>query len=355
MPNEHGHLPETRHVTLPVEESHFEDFIKGLLGRPQALIKRINGSFEIGRPQLTQIHGLLRQRILQQNSGRLVQFEARLGLSDDEIIVFNNLDELLAYNAPRRVTTSTLDLSWDFLVKFSDRPNPEKQRIQLKIVADPGASSDLDGDEDIIFLGPGRIHAFIAAKLLSFRIEYTARTWGEDIESMLSKYLHSITDKPRGASKALMLHSGKIVACVALLFYSSIVYGCFWATASFARYNMSRIEDSIRVVGVSDMEVLKQEISLLLALHAEGAWAGHIFKILVILVLSIPLTILLASWTAQVSYRPKPSFILITQEDESARVAALKKYQRRSLWYVISILVNILAGVIANLLFRAYF
>lgn len=347
--------PSSTSLVLPVDDSQFADFIKGLLGRPQSLIKRIRGSFEIGRPQVQQIHNLLRQRIEQQNSGCLVRFEARLGLADDEMVVFNTIEELLAYDAPRRITSSFLDIAWDYLVKFSDKKTPERQRIQIKIRSESDLSNNADEEEDTLYLGPGRIHMLIAARLLSFRIEYTARTWGEDIDSMLSKYLHSITCKPKGASRMLMLHAGKISATIAFLFYASIVYGCFSATAAFSGNNVSRVQKAVENIGGADVEVIKQELDLLLNLHAEGAWAAHILMVSVILVVAIPLTILLATWTSAVSYRPKPSFILWTAEDDVVRSAILEKHKRRAFWYCFSIAVNLAVSVTANLLFRAYF
>lgn len=353
MPSDLKKPSELHQVTLPVDKSHFQDFIKGLLGRPQALIKRIHGSFELGRAQLRQIDDLLQQRIQQQNSGCLVQFEARLGLSDDQVVIFNTLEDLLTYNVPRRVTSSTLDISWDYLVKFSDKENPEKQRIQLKVRAHYNAAS-AEG-EDIYYPAQARLGLLFDQPLLLFRIEYTARTWGDDIESMLSRYLHSITCRPAGLPRFMMLHEEKIGLSIALLFYASIIYGCFQATWRFSQFNLSRVQAVVNETSVADLSVIRRELNLLLTLHAEGAWASHILTICVILVLAIPLTVFLAIWTSEVSYTPKPSFILLTAEDEDARITALRKHSRRTFWYIFSILVNIGAGIAANLLFRAYF
>ncbi len=153
----------------------------------------------------------------------------------------------------------------------------------------------------------------------------------------------------------LMLHAGKISATIAFLFYASIVYGCFSATAAFSGNNVSRVQKAVENIGGADVEVIKQELDLLLNLHAEGAWAAHILMVSVILVVAIPLTILLATWTSAVSYRPKPSFILWTAEDDVVRSAILEKHKRRAFWYCFSIAVNLAVSVTANLLFRAYF
>ncbi len=166
--------PSSTSLVLPVDDSCTDCGLlsKASLGRPQFLNKEDSRLYSRWPPALEvqQIHNLLRQRIEQQNSGCLVRFEARLGLADDEMVVFNTIEELLAYDAPRRITSSFLDIAWDYLVKFSDKKTPERQRIQIKIRSESDLSNNADEEEDTLYLGPGRIHMLIAARLLSFQL-----------------------------------------------------------------------------------------------------------------------------------------------------------------------------------------
>lgn len=339
---------EPHSVVLPVSNEQFREFIKGLLGRPQALSKPIEGSFDVDRIQIRQVNELLHQRIQEQNDACLAQFEATLSLSDNENKEFQTLEDLLSYNAPRKVSSGALSLTWDYLVKFQDKGAYEKQRIQIRFRTDAYLRTlpNERGDAFASLLSAG---LFSLLPRTSIRVEYTARSWGEDIESLLTRYLESITNRPAGFSRFVIRNSGKVAFSLAALVYASVIYGCFIATWNLSQSGVARVTQTINEGSTTDM------LATLLMLHAEGIWTSHILLISVILVVAMPFTVALASWTYASSIQPKPSFLRLTAEDDNLRSEMLRKYDRRIRRYILSLAANVIAGVLANCLFRWLF
>lgn len=61
------HDTQKGYLALPFDQDQFQEFVKGLLGKPQTITKRIRGNFEISLKDLQNFHDLIEQRISQQN------------------------------------------------------------------------------------------------------------------------------------------------------------------------------------------------------------------------------------------------------------------------------------------------
>ena len=186
-PIEHGY------VVLPYDKDEFKDFIKSLLGSPQTITKTITGAFEVNKDDIRNLYLLITQRVTQQNEGVLADFSAKIVFSNNSSVELNSIEDLITYNEINPIVSRTLHLKWDFVVRFQDKKVPEKQRIQVSFVA-TGISSELI-DEQFLSLGvPTYLRR--TGGFVSFRIEHTARTWGADIEALLTNHIESIINPP---------------------------------------------------------------------------------------------------------------------------------------------------------------
>ena len=91
------------YLTLPFNEEQFKDFIKGLLGTPQTITKRIKGNFEVHLKDLQNFHDLINQRVTQQNNGKLVQLKTQIYYSDESSVLLSSYEELVTYNEVKPV------------------------------------------------------------------------------------------------------------------------------------------------------------------------------------------------------------------------------------------------------------
>ena len=197
---------EEGYVKLPLNEGQFRDFIKSLLGSPQSINKNINGSYQVDVNDVRNIHLILIQRVSQQNNGLLISFVAKIFFSDDSSVELNSIEEFSTYNELRPVKAVGLHITWDFVIRFQDKNVPEKQRIQLSFnTADYIALDDLRSSR---YYGD----------FINFRIEHTARTWGADIESLLTNHLSSLLQKTPRLKKIIRENDEAIGNTVGVFF-----------------------------------------------------------------------------------------------------------------------------------------
>ena len=207
------------YITLPMRKGDFQDFIKSLLGSPQSINKNIRGPFEITFDDLKDIYNLIIQRITQQNDGTLAKFLAKLVFSDDSSVELNTIQELLTYKETRPIISIALHLSWDFIVKFQDKEVPEKQKIQLSFISSGNYVPDFDKNIFIVSSGRGVLESGI----INFRIEHTARTWGTDIESLLSNHIQHILKPISKIKQFIRKYHGFISFISAIIFFINSV------------------------------------------------------------------------------------------------------------------------------------
>lgn len=157
-------------VVLPCPPDQFRDFIAGLLGRAQTIESVVDGPFEVDKHSVENLFHLIQQRIGSQNEATLVQFTSRVIYNDNSSVLLNSLESFLTYNEVKPLISVGLHLSWTYLIKFQNKPFPEKQGIVI--------SFDTTG-RSMSFQGVGALQlVYRDASPVKLRIEHTDRTWG---------------------------------------------------------------------------------------------------------------------------------------------------------------------------------
>jgi hypothetical protein len=118
-------------VVLPCPPDQFRDFIAGLLGRAQTIESVVEGPFEVNKQSIENLFHLIEQRIGSQNEATLVQFTSRVVYNDSSSVLLNSLQSFLSYNEVKPLISVGLHLSWTYLIKFQNKPFPEKQVIVI--------------------------------------------------------------------------------------------------------------------------------------------------------------------------------------------------------------------------------
>ena len=162
--------PNTPTVVLPCPPDQFRDFIAGLLGRAQTIETIVDGPFEVTKDSIENLFHLLQQRVSSQNEATLVQFTTRIVYNDNSSALLNSLQDFLAYNEVRPLISIGLHLSWTYLIKFQNKPFPEKQLVQVSFdTAECTVPFQSVGALQLRYRQPCPI---------TLRIEHTDRTWG---------------------------------------------------------------------------------------------------------------------------------------------------------------------------------
>ncbi len=331
-------------VVLPCSSEDFRNFISSLLGRPQTISKNFRGAFDITAEEVQDIHSLITQRVNQQNKASLVQFTAKIVFNDNSSVLLNSLDEFMTYREVRPISSQQLHLTWSFLVEFQDKQIPEKQEVEVSFIASGMPFPLYEDDIPIIVSSKMSKGGFI-----NFRIRHTARTWGADIEALLSGHIKNILVPPPKLREFAWKHSSKIGLGVSLAFFIAALFFSFWTASSL--WNSQQYQIS-KYVGDSTQFDLK--IDFILETISSALWAKYYFSVIVFLALSIAIAILLGVWVDSAADTYKPSFIVLTEQAKRERKKHLDKYHNKLISFILSIGSSVVAGIVANYLFHYF-
>lgn len=333
-------------ISLPCEPGSFSDFISGLLGKPQTISKAYTGSFEIGHNDIESVYNLVCQRVSQQNQASLIQFTIRLVFDDNSTVLLNSLEDFKSYTEVRPLIATQAHLSWSFLVKFQDREHPEKQEIEMSFVTKGAGGIAIFDSEDSPIIPISRL---IGGGHISFRVSHTARTWGADIESLLSGHIKHILLPESKVREFTRKHSGKISMGLAISFFVCSIIACFYSAGRISQEQIELLKPLI-----SDPTQIDQKLNILLELMASGFWGKFFFSVFVFTIFSLFAAIFLGVWAETSADTKQPSYILLTKKSEQHKEKADKKYSNKWVSFVASIVVGVTTGVVANIIFTTY-
>ena len=336
------------YVVLPFGQEKFKEFVKTLLGSPQAVTGTHQGGFEVTLEDVRNLHQLLLQRITQQNDGHLINFVAEVVYSDKSTVELNSIQELLTYNEVRPIISTALHISWDFLVRFHDKEVPEKQRIQLSIEDSKGlreSNSFADRSFDF-FPFPVPSRRFHLEGRISYRIEHTARTWGADIQAMLNNHIQSIL-KTKSKLKRSLESQGHF-----LLFSYCMVF--FFATLGTSvmlieRHNSASIDGVINQLNTAYN--LNYKVDLLARLIITREWDNYKSMQTGAFLVSFLLTFTFSTWLRLTIYQGEPGFLLLTREASKHKERTQQRMQRKWMSFWLGIFLSLVTGVSANFIY----
>lgn len=331
-------------IALPCEPEDFAGFVSSLLGKPQTITNMEKGAFEIRKEDIINSYHLIFQRISQQNDAHLLQFNVRLVFDDYSSVLLNSLDDFIAYNEIRPIYPVQAHLSWSILLKFKDRLHPEKQEIDLGFVA--------SGHHTLSFMEDDMSSVFMRGTErggISFRIRHTARTWGADIESLLTGHARHLLLPESPSLKFARTHSGKIALLASSVFFLGTVAGCFFTAEQLALDQINSVSDLMNTAGE-----IERKVNRLLEMTAEGFWGKYFFAVLVFVVLSFFTSVILGMWVSSSAENYRPSYILITKKADQIKVEKDNRYRFRWFSFIGSIGTGIVVGIVSNIIFNKY-
>jgi len=302
-------------IALPFNEDQFKDFIVSLLGKPQTITKRFTGTFDIDKDNLITLHQVLHQRINQQNNARLIQFRATIYYDDNSTVTLNGFDHLVNYNETLPLVSVSVHLTWQYLLKFQDKESFEKQEISISFQTANDGNPIGSMDE---FYHPYR-------NVVGLRISHTARTWGADIEGLLSKHINTITNKDSKVLDFFKYNDDAVENIVSIfLFGITLIF-------SIVKTN--------KILNVTDTSILIKHYGNLLFLFF-GIYVLTRFTVVIL---------------ERFEIFSSPSFVRLTKETEKFKLKKLKSYKKRWAKYFGTILLSLIIGILSNILYKFLF
>lgn len=333
-------------IALPCEPEDFANFIGSLLGKPQTISNSELGSFEIRKEDIANSYHLLVQRVQQQNEGQLLQFTVTLAFNDNSSVLLNSLDDFLTYAEVRPVFPTQAHLSWAFIVKFRDRPYPEKQDIDLSFFTSAPRLIGIENSDEFEFFSTGRLSV---SGRIAFRIRHTARTWGADVESLLTGHAKHLILPEDPTRRFVRRHSGKLAILLGVTFFISTVAACLITANHLGAEQLKAVSGLIQSRNALDLK-----LNRILEMNAEGFWGKYFFSVLIFIVFSFVSAVALAAWAETSADTNKPSYLLLTKKAEQNKVEKDNRYRIRWQSFLGSLAVSILTGIFSNIVFTKY-
>lgn len=318
-------------VRLPISRDDFVEFITNLLGRPQEIEQVYKGGFVLRREDVEHIHHLLIQRVGEQNHGSLVQFQAKFYYKKGRSVTIQSIEDFISFNEIKPLQTKRLMLTWVFLITFSGKTTPERQEVEITFREGAYPSNDViirtpfdvDVEQDsVVFL----------------RIVHTARSWGQDIESLLSDSLKGFTNIDKVGYK-LVKTTWTFAGVFISLFVAIAVIGLMTSLIIW----LSRFGFEMNSMKYSDASSLIENFY-------NYNW---LIPVIACNIVSIFIAIIMIAsafiWSEEGKFK-NMSFILMNKEDEKLYRKYLSKMKTKNLFRISAIIGGLALGVSGNIL-----
>lgn len=337
-------------IILPCEPEDFGDFISNLLGKPQTIERNLYGAFEIRKEDIVNTYHLVNQRIHQQNEAILVQFTIRIIYDDDSSILLNSLEDFQHYTEVRPITSVGVTLSWSYLIKFKNKNAPEKQEIDLSFQSGIDESEEITIEDDVIV----ETRRSFWSNSIFLRISHTERTWGVDIESLLTNHVKGYFKTRKDSERFVSRHSGEIGFLAAIIIFLSAIAGVLYTSSKFISSYTEKIE-ALGNSAIEEAEVISAKLDFLINVISTGAWPRFVFAVVVFLVICLVISIFLGTWVGSTASSKPKSFILLSRKAEESRTKIINKMKRDWLLFWVSVITSIGTGILANVIFAKFF
>lgn len=344
------HMPDGEEValSLPIKKKDLGAFISGLLGQQQSIERDIEAKFDIDHAWVVNLHETINQRIYQQADAHLTDFTAVIYFENGLKRTFTSFAAFKTYSETKKQIPVGIKIIWIYLVQFPKKQYPEKQQITFSAQIHTKNISEVKTSKNRLeFLILDTITGESERSSLNYQIDHTERTWGDDIETIISNQVDEVI-RGNQFKDALFDISRLTLTLIILLFsfiypvysiYSSTYHKSQIMTEAMTNYlslshnlvnsidgvnkKLDAVANMIQIVGKRD------EISGLLMLML---FAGP------------PISIILLRLTRKKTY----SFLVFSKESERNRASKLEQ-EKRSTWILVgSFCLSVLAGIVGN-------
>jgi hypothetical protein len=319
-------------VVLPCSPDQFSEFVASLLGRPQELTGGREGQFLANKAEALQLHHLITQRVDQQNGVKPLQFTARIAFENGTSVLLNTLDDFNSYNEVRALRSTALHMTWTFVISFPGRQIPEKQEIEFGFVAERQSRIQIG----TMITTPGEGYVY-------YRIRHTARTWGADMEGLLTHYMDSLIRQPSRFRSVLRKYSG-------------------WVGMSFGAIVFALLMGGL---GVVSARVLDQNNALLVPVIGDGVSAStkldHILVYLSVareslrsfytslyMITSVVISVASGIWVGAQAESVPPSDVVFSRRAEDVHKTRKREYETSLRRLVLTVCGTFVLGLAVN-------
>lgn len=328
-------------ISFPIAKKDLGNFVSNLLGQKQSLERTFPIDFEIDHPWLINLHECLEQRICQQAHSQLLNFRAVVYFKNGTKRTITTLTSFSAYIETKPLISIGIKVVWEYLVSFPNKVHPEKQQISLSAFTRRENKEQNKSIFDIVFDSS----RYSTDAFLNIQIDHTERTWGDDVENVISSCVEDIHIRKMTSAILFKLSRVLFVLCVLL---SILIYPIYSSvTANFdLSFSLSELYEPLKTQPVINLGLINNKLDLVY--EAVSSFEQNRNKeILMSLgrVFFVPLFLALFMFFTKSTTN---SYVLLTKKTYELKDKNDKKTKRKVIIIILSYVASILAGIIAT-------
>jgi len=341
-------------VMLPCSGEEFGGFISSLLGKPQTIEKIIRGSFEVDEKHIVNMYYLVNQRISQQNDAQLIQFTVTIAYSDDSTHLLNSFEDFQHFTEVKPLVTVAVHLSWSYLVRFHKKQTLEKQVIEMSINAGNPNLVQASFSDGLVIM---QRRSWIPDSSIFFRISHTERTWGVDIESLLTGHIRTWIKKPDPVRSYISRKADNIGVIFGILFFLGALVGVFIAGSRLVSHYVDVVKTFSASVGskITEPQKILRKIDFLTDVVVTGVWPRFVFNSVTFLCIALLAAILFGAFVSEKAENRPLSFVILSEETRNYRERMLAEGNKKWRNFFYSILIGVGTGVVGNIVYSYFF
>jgi hypothetical protein len=331
-------------ISLPIKKKDLGNFICDLLGQQQTIERDIDDNFDIDHAWLINLHELIHQRIYQQADANLASFSAVIYFKKGLKRSFTTVNSLKNYTETKKDIPVGIKIIWIYLIQFPSKKYPEKQQITFSAHIHSKSEAKSNSNKNKLQLETLFLDTFIRKSersFINFQINHTERTWGDDIEVIMTKQLdEAIRDDQLLGS---LFNSSRLIFVLMILLFS-FIYPTYTDISSRNDIMSTLMENynAINISGTATADVIIEKLDKLAAISVGSK--GTSLKPILIAIFGPSIAILILRITRRSTY----SFLVLSKESKKDRTKKLKQ-ERRSVFALLwSFIIAVLTGIIAN-------
>lgn len=337
--------PNAMPVVLPCPPEHFREFISGLLGQPQEVDGGKFGAFCIDKNGIDQVYHLVTQRVFQQHGVHPVAFNIRIAFDDGTSIQLNSIEDFRSYSEPKPVISTECHITFVYLIQFATASSPEKQEISVSFVSSQESKSH---KRHIATFASGAL-AFFGRGYISYRIKYTARTWGADVESLLINYIDTNLKKESNLRSFVRRRSVPISLFVAAFFFVSFYIGQSIVTGKVIDAQLKELAPLF-----GPQVPLAEKLDFLVHVWISGSLTQLSDISTRLTAIAAVIALVIIPYVENKADSKRPSFVLLTKQANDEKEIAIDRYKTDWRMFWISAIGSVILSVTSNFLYDKY-
>lgn len=335
-------------IILSLKQKELGEFITNLLGQQQSIERDFDESFDIDHEWLLNLHDLLNQRITQQADAKLVNFSAVIYFNGGLKRTLTSIEAFRSYHETKKNIPVGIKIVWYYLVLFPGKTHPEKQEISFSANVHLKQKS---------YKGKKRsFKDFINSTIgindqerssVNYNIEHTERTWGDDLEVIISNQLDDVIRG--GELKFQFFQFLRIVfSFLALMFFMTYPLYSIIGSVDVSRglvaeaYNEYKTLNASGIISIESVETKLDAIANMMALSSTNSSTLGFSSLSIILGPVFVYLFLILSKNV------KSSFLVLSISSKLYKEKKLKAERKSSMVTIFVYVSAIIGSIIAN-------